>query len=70
MKSLAFFALSAIATAAMAGPVAAPPAMGTISITGTSSQTHLEENLAVAEINIPDATMAVLEAIGADGTSH
>ena len=39
MKSLAFFALSAIATAAMAGPVAAPPAMGTISITGTSSQT-------------------------------
>ena len=39
-------------------------------IPGTSSLTHLEENLAVAEINIPDATMAVLDAIGADGASH
>lgn len=37
MKSLAFFALSAIATAAMAGPVPAP--MGTITISGNSSQT-------------------------------
>ena len=35
-------------------------------IPGTSSVAHLRENLAVAEIDLPDGVMGELDAIGSD----
>jgi aryl-alcohol dehydrogenase-like predicted oxidoreductase len=38
-------------------------------IPGTASLAHLRENLAAAELALPDEMVALLDRIGADGTT-